>query len=111
MRVSIPHPNWLIKGNGWLAPASLRGFVEGTNMPPLANFKRFDVRPLLKRGAEPLSEILERIQALPSGEGLIVIAPFLPSPLIELVGSQGFASKVERGDGASWIVSFWREKQ
>jgi uncharacterized protein (DUF2249 family) len=79
-------------------------------MPPLAKFKRFDVRPLLQRGAEPLSEILARVQALHSGEGLIVIAPFLPSPLIELLGSQGFASKVERGDGASWIVSFWREK-
>lgn len=79
-------------------------------MPPLARFKRFDVRPLLQRGAEPLSEILQRVQELDSGEGLIVIAPFLPSPLIELLGSQGFASKVERGDRGSWIVSFWSKK-
>ena len=80
-------------------------------MPPLARFKRFDVRLLLKRGAEPLSEILKRVQELDTGEGLTVIAPFLPSPLIELLGSQGFASKVERGDGGSWIVSFWSKKQ
>ena len=80
-------------------------------MPPPARFKRFDVRPLLKRGTEPLSEILQRVQALHSGEGLTVIAPFLPSPLIEVLGSQGFASKVERGDRGSWIVSFWSEKR
>ena len=63
-------------------------------MPPLSKFKRFDVRPLLKRGDEPLPEILKRVQALNSEEGIVVLAPFLPSPLIELLGSQGFASKV-----------------
>lgn len=78
-------------------------------MPPISKFKRFDVRPLLKRGEEPLSKILKRVQSLGSGEGLIVTAPFLPSPLIELLGSQGFASKIERGDRGSWIVYFWRE--
>jgi hypothetical protein len=79
-------------------------------MPPLSKFKRFDVRPLLMRGAEPLAEILNRVQALAPEEGLLIVAPFLPSPLIELLGSQGFASKVERGDGGSWIVYFWSEK-
>jgi hypothetical protein len=79
-------------------------------MPPLSKFKRFDVRPLLKRGAEPLAEILKRVQALKRDESLIIIAPFLPSPLIELLGSQGFASKVERGEGDSWIVYFWHQK-
>lgn len=79
-------------------------------MPPFSKFKRFDVRPLLKRGAEPLPEILERVQALNPDDGLIIVAPFLPSPLIELLGSQGFASKVERAEGGSWIVYFWRER-
>ena len=60
-------------------------------MPPLSNFKRFDVRPLLKRKGEPLPEILRRVEALKAGSGLIVIAPFLPSPLIELLGSKGAA--------------------
>jgi hypothetical protein len=77
------------------------------NMPPIGQFKRLDVRPLLQRGEEPLSEILKKVQALETGEGLIVLAPFLPSPLIELLGSQGFQSKVERGEAGSWIVYFW----
>lgn len=76
-------------------------------MPPLSKFNRFDVRPLLTRGEEPLPQILKRVQALNPDEGIIIIAPFLPSPLIELLGSQGFASKVERGERGSWIVYFW----
>ena len=49
------------------------------------------------------------VSGLKAGEGLIVLAPFLPSPLIEKLGSEGFASKVERGSGADWMVYFWRE--
>ena len=84
--------------------------LSSLQMPSLSKFKRFDARPLLKRGDEPLPEILRRIQALKPDQGLIVIAPFLPSPLIELLGGQGFASKIERGEGASWIVYFWRKE-
>jgi len=40
---------------------------------------------------------------------LIVVAPFLPSPLVEKLGGEGFASKVERGSGSDWIIYFWRE--
>ena len=76
-------------------------------MPPLSKFKRFDVRPLLKRGAEPLPEILKRVQALKPEEGLMIIAPFLPSPLIEKLGSEGFDSRIERGRTNQWIVYFW----
>lgn len=78
-------------------------------MPPVQQFKRFDVRDLLARGIEPFPEIHRRITKLHENEGLIVIAPFLPSPLIEKLGSEGFASKVERGSGSDWMVYFWRE--
>ena len=77
-------------------------------MPPLNKFKRFDVRDLLRNGIEPFPEIFQRVNTLEPDEGLIVVAPFLPSPLIEKLGSEGFASKVERGSGSDWIVYFWR---
>lgn len=80
-------------------------------MPPLSKFKRFDVRPLLRRGEQPLPEILQRIEALKPNTGLIVIAPFLPAPLIESLGSIGFQSKVECGAAGSWIVYFWRQSE
>jgi uncharacterized protein (DUF2249 family) len=78
-------------------------------MPPLSRFKRFDVRDLLRRGVEPFPEIHRRVEALESGHGLIVVAPFLPSPLMERLSGEGFASKCERGQGSDWIVYFWRE--
>lgn len=78
-------------------------------MPPLTHFKRFDVRGLLQQGIEPFPEIFARAKALNAGKGLIVIAPFLPSPLVERLTGEGFASKVERGQGAEWLVYFWRE--
>ena len=78
------------------------------NMPPINKFKRFDVREILSRGVEPFPEIRKRVDALKLDEGLIVVAPFLPSPLIEKLNSEGFSSKLERGDGADWIIYFWR---
>lgn len=78
-------------------------------MLPLDQFKRFDVRDLIRRGVEPFPEVRKRVDALKSDEGLIVVAPFLPSPLIEVLGGEGFESKVERGNGTDWIVYFWRE--
>jgi hypothetical protein len=73
-------------------------------------FKTLDVRPILAAGAEPFSTIRERIDTLGDDEGLSVIAPFLPSPLIERLSSEGFRSQVERQLGGGWIVHFWREE-
>lgn len=77
-------------------------------MPPINKFKRFDVRDLLSQGIEPFPEIRKRVDALKADEGLIVVAPFLPSPLVEKLTGEGFSSKVERGTGADWIIYFWR---
>ena len=78
-------------------------------MPPQNQFKRFDVRELISRGIEPFPEIRKRVDRLTAGAGLLVVAPFLPSPLIEKLGSEGFSTKLERGDGAAWMVYIWRE--
>lgn len=80
-------------------------------IPSMNKFKRFDVRDMLSRGVEPFPEIRKRVDALKSDEGLIVVAPFLPSPLVEKLSGEGFASKIERGSGADWIIYFWREAQ
>jgi len=78
-------------------------------MPPMNQFKRFDVREMIRSGVEPFPEIRKRIDGLEAGKGLLVIAPFLPSPLIEKLGSEGFASRIERGASVDWMVYFWRE--
>lgn len=73
-------------------------------------FKRLDVRKFLARGLEPLPEIRKRVAALAPGEGLAVTAPFLPSPLIELLGAQNFAHRVEHDPDGTWTTYFWREQ-
>lgn len=79
-------------------------------MPPLSAFKRLDVRPLIARGEEPLPRIRSRVASLAAQEGLLLIAPFLPAPLIELLESEGFRCRFEPGQGSDWIVYFWREE-
>jgi hypothetical protein len=75
------------------------------------NFKRFDVRKLLASGVEPLPEIRKRVAALGPNEGLTIVAPFLPSPLIELLKSEGFSSRVVRQPDGGWAIHFSRDDQ
>ncbi len=72
-------------------------------------FKIFDVRAHLARGEEPFPLIRARVDTLKAGEGVTIIAPFLPAPLIELLKSEGFASTMERRADGAWAVNFWRE--
>lgn len=73
-------------------------------------FKKLDVRPLIAQGMEPLSAILSKIDLIKEGEGLTVIAPFLPSPLIERLSSEGFRSRVQHQPDGAWAVNFWRDE-
>lgn len=81
---------------------------ERPRPPQIQRFRRCDVRPILAQGGEPLPEIRRRLDRVEAGEGLLVMAPFLPSPLIEVLGGEGWLSRVERGRGADWLVYFWR---
>lgn len=73
-------------------------------------FKKFDVRKLLAQGIEPFPEILRRVEALRENEGLAILSPFLPSPLIEKLRSENFASRVEHQADGSWLTYFWRDE-
>lgn len=74
-----------------------------------AKFKTLDVRPLIARGEEPFAFIRERVAQLETGQGVTLIAPFLPSPMIELLRSEGFQSTVQHRDDGAWSVNFWKE--
>jgi uncharacterized protein (DUF2249 family) len=73
-------------------------------------FKTFDVRPILARGEEPFPQIRARVDELEAGgPGLTVIAPFMPAPLIELLRSEGFGTRIERRSDGAWAINFWRD--
>jgi uncharacterized protein (DUF2249 family) len=60
------------------------------------------------KGEEPFALIRENIDSLKAGQGLTVIAPFLPAPLIELLKGEGFQATLERCSDGGWRVSFSR---
>lgn len=65
-----------------------------------------DVRPILREGGEPFSEIMEAVAALAPGQRLRLLATFKPIPLFNVLGSRGFEpSAREIGDG-DWEVIF-----
>jgi len=76
-------------------------------MPAQKN-KRLDVRPLLARGENPCDVVEASLATLRPGQGLMVLAPFLPSPLIERLKAAGYSARAERlPDG--WRVDFARD--
>lgn len=73
-------------------------------------FKKLDVRPLIARGVEPFATIRSNVDTLKPGQGLTVLTPFLPSPLIEKLKSEGFQSKAHHQLDGGWAVNFWRDE-
>lgn len=81
---------------------------RGSRGTAAVKVRTIDVRRLLAQGEEPFGAIMKAVDALASDEALEVISPFLPSPLIERLQSEGFRALPERrGDGA-WQTRFLR---
>lgn len=71
-------------------------------------FPTLDIRPMLARGDEPFEQIMTTVAALDSGEGFFLVSPFLPSPLVEKLQSEGFQIRPERRADGSWQTQFVR---
>lgn len=73
-------------------------------------YRTLDGRPLLSGGTEPFSVIRNTVDSLKPGEGLLLVAPFLPSPLIEILQNEGFHARPERMADGSWHTYLSRNK-
>jgi uncharacterized protein (DUF2249 family) len=67
-----------------------------------------DVRPMMEAGIEPRTTLFAAVQSLKEGQALVVIAPFLPSPLIERLRADGFLAEVARREDGAWETRFSR---
>lgn len=67
---------------------------------------RLDIRPMVARGEEPYPAVLATISQLGAGDEMVIVAPFLPAPLIERMQSAGYAVQPERQGDGSWITRF-----
>jgi hypothetical protein len=51
--------------------------------------KSLDARPVIAGGGHPLEQVLKELKELPAGSIYLLITPFLPAPLLDLVKKQG----------------------
>jgi len=65
-----------------------------------------DVRPILKSGGEPFQAIMEAVQSLAPGQGLMLFATFRPQPLFRVMESRGFDHEAREIEGGDWEVIF-----
>jgi uncharacterized protein (DUF2249 family) len=68
-----------------------------------------DVRAAIRRGEEPLRDIMATVKALTPDEVLVVRAPFDPAPLRDVLARRGFAHWIDRRATDDWTVWFYRE--
>jgi hypothetical protein len=68
--------------------------AELTGAPPWAKsgkiVKTIDARPMLAQGIHPQDMVVRTLKELGAGEVLLLIAPFVPGPLIEIGRAMGF---------------------
>jgi uncharacterized protein (DUF2249 family) len=60
------------------------------------NIITLDVRPILASGSDPLNVIINKVKELENGFVLKIVNSFEPTPLIRLLGKQGFEAHVEK---------------
>jgi uncharacterized protein (DUF2249 family) len=67
-----------------------------------------DVRPTISKGEDPLNLIIQKVKALEKGYVLNIINSFEPTPLIHLLGRQGFESYSKNEDEDLWHTYFYK---
>lgn len=65
-----------------------------------------DVREELRRGGEPLAEILRAIGRLQPGQALRLLVTFEPLPLYAVLGRKGFGHEARQLGPGDWEVLF-----
>lgn len=70
---------------------------------------RLDVRPILAGGRDPFSEVMEVARKVPPNGTLVLVAPFDPVPLRDVLGTSGFTSSAMPRAPGEWEITFRRK--
>jgi uncharacterized protein (DUF2249 family) len=76
-----------------------------------ANTTTLDVREDIRAGREPFSKIMAAVAGLAAQENLLIIAPFEPAPLFQVLARQGFAHESKQSPAGDWQVLFFRNAE
>lgn len=74
----------------------------------ITNTTTLDVREDIRAGREPFSKIMAAVTGLAAQENLLIIAPFEPAPLFQVLAKQGFAHESKQTPAGDWQVLFTR---
>jgi len=69
-------------------------------------YRELDARPMLAAGEHPVAQVMEDLKQMPSGSIYLLIAPFLPAPLIDKASSLGALHFVVKEAGNVYKVYF-----
>lgn len=78
-------------------------WVRVGGMDPIKDMV-LDVRPMLAKGQEPFGAIMEARHRLLQGQNLLLIAPFEPRPLYEMLKAKGYSIRVQRVADGEWHI-------
>src|ERR1039458_1106833 len=70
-----------------------------------------DVRGEIRNGGEPFAKIMGAVTALRADEQLLLIAPFEPVPLFQVLEKKGFRHSTRSGQDGDWRVLFYRSPE
>ncbi|MCF6092447.1 DUF2249 domain-containing protein [Microaerobacter geothermalis] len=70
------------------------------------NVVELDVRPLLREKKEPFQVIMETVSQLKPEDTFILHAIFNPVPLLGVMKSKGYDSKVEQLEEDHFVITF-----
>ena len=66
----------------------------------------FDASPLIDAGQNPMQEVLRHLKQINSGEIFLLTTPFVPAPIIELIGKKGYTHYCIASDQDQCITYF-----
>lgn len=67
------------------------------------------MRPILASGRDPFVEVMQAANGVPPHGAMVVIAPFDPIPLRDVLGRSGFTSTAVPRGPREWEITFTRD--
>ena len=71
---------------------------------------RFDATLLINTGQNPMQEVLENLEKTGQEDIFLLITPFLPAPIIELISKKGYAHYCLNIDDEVFHTYFFRDQ-
>jgi len=71
---------------------------------------RFDATPLINSGQNPMQEVLKNLDETKQEDIFLLITPFIPAPIIELISKKGYAHYCLNIENEVFHTYFFRDQ-